>query len=204
MTLLSIVQAVAKNAGIEVPTSITSKDPDHVKLVQFVNEAGLELARRVDWGVLRRTTTITGSGTSGAVDLPTDFDRLTVGMSVVSGIHAVRGSLTPDEWLSLQPVEGTPRYFHLRGQQICFYPYPGTDASVRIQYQSRNWAVSNSNPTDVLTLGDDVAVISSRLIETGALWRWRRHVGKDFSDYLSEFEAQLVDLARADSGTRLP
>lgn len=200
MTLLAIAQAVAKNAGIEVPASITNSDPDHILLVQFINEAGAEVARRVDWGVLRKTATLTGDGAAKVFDLPADFDRFGIGLSVMGGDGAVRGSLTADEWFMLEPAVGAPRYYYLQGAKISLYPFLKAADTARIQYQSKNWTSAGAK----MTVGTDTPIIPGALLESGALWRWRRHVGKSYADHVGEFEAQLVDLARNDSGVRLP
>lgn len=202
MSFLTIMQTVAKNAGIEAPATTGSSDPDPVKLAQFINEAGQELVRRADWGPLRKTVTLTGTGTSADYTIASDFDRLTMGMNVIVGMKAVRGSLTPDEWFSLPPTAGEPRYYHLRGKLLAFYPYPTLGTEVRVQYQSKNWV--NSGAASKLAIDNDAAMIPESLIEMGAIWRWRRHVGKDFADHLAEFEAAFVDGARNDSAVRLP
>lgn len=201
MTFLTIMQTVATNAGIEVTTT-GSNDADHVKLAQFINEAGQELARRVDWGPLRKITTIAGTGAAVDHPLPADLDRLAMGMNVSYAGSPVRGSLTPDEWMSLAPIKGAPRYYYLSGSKISFYPYLATGSEVRLQYQSKNWV--NNGAKAALTIDTDTSLISEDLIAMGATWRWRRHVGKDFSDYLAEFEAVLVDRAKFDSAVRLP
>lgn len=202
MTFLSIMKSVAVNAGIEVPSTTGANDPDHVKLAEFINEAGQELVRRVDWGPLRRTATLTGTGTASDYQIAPDFDRLTMGMNVAFGMNAVRGSLTPDEWFSLVPTQGSPRYYYLKGTRLALYPYPAAGAAVRVQYQSSQWVNNGSGSS--LTVDNDTAMVPEDLIEMGAVWRWRRHVGKDFADQLAEFEAALVDRARGDSAVRLP
>lgn len=202
MNFLSIMKAVAVNAGIEVPTTTGSSDADHVKLAEFINESGRELVRRVDWGPLRKTATITGTGTATDYQIAPDFDRLTMGMNVAFGMNAVRGSLTPDEWFSLPPVEGAPRYYYLKGSRLAFYPYLASGAVVRVQYQSSRWV--NNGAKSTLEVDSDTAMIPHDLVKMGAVWRWRRHIGKDFADQLAEFEAALVDRARGDSAVRLP
>lgn len=202
MNFLEIMQAVAKNAGIDTPATTGSNDPDQVKLAQFINEAGAELVRRVDWSALRKIATLTGTGSATEHSLPSDFDRLTVGMNVSYEGSPVRGSLTPDEWVALTPVKGSPRYYYLRGSVMAFYPYLDTGKQARVQYQAKNWV--NNGAASSFTVDGDTPMIPNDLIVMGAIWRWRRHVGKDFADHVAEFEAALVDRARADSGTRLP
>ncbi|GHA15141.1 hypothetical protein GCM10007989_07370 [Devosia pacifica] len=204
MTYLTIMQSVARNAGIEPPTAISGNDPDQVLLGQFINEAGQEITRRVDWGVLRKTHTLTGTGAALDHPLPADFDRFPMGLSITAGTDRVRGSLTSDEWASLTPIAGTPRYFYLYGTKVAFYPFLKSGDTAKLIYQSKNWALAGSTPGSRLVAQTDTTVLSETLIESGAVWRWRRHVGKSFSDHLAEFEGQLADYAKFDGGVRLP
>lgn len=199
--LIEILQPVAKNAGIEPPSGISSNDADQILMIQFVNEAGNEVARRVDWGVLRQSVDITGTGLSSLQPLPADFDRTTIGLAVKAGDAFVRGSLTADEWRSLPSTIGRPRYFYLTGGNIGFYPAAALGEVVQVAYQSNQWAQGGKAS---LSQAGDSPLISDELLSMGAIWRWRRHVGKDFSDYLAEFESALADAARNDGGVRQP
>jgi alanine dehydrogenase len=42
------------------------------------------------------------------------------------------------------------------------------------------------------------------LVVKGTIWRWKRKMGQDFSDYLAEFEAALSDRANFDMRERTP
>lgn len=202
MSLIDIAKAVARNVGIEPPSSVfSSTDPDEYKLVQFSNEAGREIARRVDWSTTRKTITLDGTGANDDFALPEDFSRLTVGMAVSVAGAPVRGGVSPDEWFSLEPSEGTPRYFRLIGQAMSFYPFPAAATPVRVSYQSKYW---HDGGSDVWTDNTNVGLIPEELIEKGTIWRWKRHIGADYQDYLAEFEASLADFARFDDGARLP
>lgn len=203
MTYLEIMQAVAIHAGVEQITAISTTDADHVVFGRVINAAGDEVARRVDWGVLRKSVALSGIGSPAELSLPEDFARLTAGLAVTAGAGAgpVRGSLTPDEWASLPATMGDPRYFYLAGRQMSFYPFLRAGAGAQVVYQSLNWATGERAR---LTLAGDTPLVPAALLVSGALWRWRRHVGKDFSDHLAEFEAQLSDFARFDGGGRLP
>lgn len=202
MSFLSIMQDVAKNAGIRVPTTVGLKESDQIKLGEFINEAGLEIVRRVDWGSLRTIVTLTVTGAAGEYTIADDYSRLSGGSGVISNGVTIRGSLTPDEWLSLTPAAGTTRYYYLRGTKIAFYPYPPTGTVLKVQYQSKNWVDDKASAR--LVLDADEALIPERLLTLGGIWRWRRHVGKDYADHMAEFESALIDEARFDSGTRTP
>lgn len=205
MTLLEIIKTVATEIGIEQPATATGSDPDMVKLVRFINDAGCEAVRRVDWLVLRKVANLTGNGTASPYAIGTDFDRLPAGLSVAVAGMPVRGSLTPDEWFSLDPVQGSSRYFFLHGASLSFYPFPRSGEAIRAQYQSNAWVKKIDNSlVKQMDADDDTALIPADVVTSGAVWRWRRHVGKDFADEMAEFEAILTDRARYDGGVRQP
>lgn len=201
MSLLSIAKSIAVNVGISAPAAVLStNDPDAQKIVEFTQAAGEEIARRVDWGALRKTATITGDGTNNTFSIANDFARLVPGNSITVGGVPVRTGMTADEWNSLTPVQGTPRYAYLTGSVIAFYPYLASGSTASVLYQSKNWCGEG----DAWGADSDTALIPETLIKQGALWRWRRQLGQDFQDFLAEFEASLAEQAKMDDGMRLP
>lgn len=202
MTLKDIAQAVAKNVSIEPPTTVVSNnEPDAVKLLQFANEAGQELARRVDWGGLRKSKTIIGTGFAALFDLPADYARMVEGWGITCDGNPVRGGLTADEWNALAPAAGTPRYYQTVGAAIGFYPYPPEGLQLVLSYIGTGWT---STGNAAFAADTDSTVFPERLVELGTTWRFRRHIGADFSDFLAEFEAALQDFARNDGMVRQP
>lgn len=202
MTLLTAMQNVAKNTSIVPPDSVVGNtDADCVKLLQFANETGQELARRVDWALLRKTRLILGTGFASLFDLAPDHSRMVEGWGVTHDGSPVRGGLTGDEWNALPPIEGAPRYYQVVGRQIGFYPFPSEGMQITASYLSTGWT-SAGNPTFA---GDtETTLFPERLLEMGTVWRMKRHIGADYSDCLAEFEAALADEARADGMVRLP
>lgn len=201
MTFLTVMQELARNASVASPTTTGQDDPDSIKFRQFINEAGNEIARRVDWSTMRKTATLTGTGASTPHTIATDYDRLARGLNVVADGGPVRGSLTQDEWFGLEPVEGAPRFFYLANDRMAFWPYLASNATARVQYQSKNWV---SGDRAEMTSDNDTALFDENLLLLGSLWRWRRHVAKDFADNMAEFEATLADRASFDGGVRQP
>ncbi|BEV44767.1 hypothetical protein [Afipia carboxidovorans] len=203
MTLLSIAANVATNVGVKAPTSVltNTSDKNADKIAVFSAETCDELARRADWASLRKTVTVTGTGNPGALALPSDFLRLIAGMSVkTSAGMPVRTGLSPDEWNSLTPVEGTPRFAMLQGGSISFYPYLAYAATATVTYQSNAWGPSGAKWSN----DGDVPLLPERLVTQGTIWRWRRQLGQDFQDYLAEYEAAIADYAKFDEGMRSP
>lgn len=200
MSFLSIMKAVAKNAGVVAPQSVSGSD-DAVLFSQFINEAGQEIARRVDWSALRKTATLTGDGTPAPHAIGTDFDRLTRGLNVIHDGNPVRGGLTQDEWLSLPTTQGPPRFYYLANREMAFWPYLAISDTATVQYQSQNWVAGDKAAMEA---NEDASLVPDDLVAAFAIVKWRRHVGKDFSDNLAEAEAMLADRAQFDGGVRLP
>lgn len=201
MNVIEIAKAVEPSIAIAAPSVVVSNsDPTVVKLLQMMNEAGREVAQRADWGALEKIATLTGTGTSAAYSLPPDYARLSLGNAVLSSGVAVRGGLSRDEWLSLTPVEGAPRYFRLTGDQISLYPYPALSAPVLVAYQSKDWCTGGES----FTADDQEPLVPHELVCRGTIWRWKRSEGQDFSDFLAEYEAMLEQMSAFDQRERLP
>jgi hypothetical protein len=197
MSLLTIVQALARNVGLSEPIQIVgSPAQDWKQSLQFANETGEEIARRVEWGTLHKTTSLTGTGANASFNLPADFSRLRSGATVFS--PGIVRPLTRAEWNTLAPVEGVPRYFLLEGTSIRFWPYLANGASVTVYYQSKNWTGTGSE----FTADDQSPVFSEDLFEKGLIVRWRRQKGMSYQDEEAEYEATLADYAAFDVRSR--
>ena len=198
MSLLSVVQALAKNVGMQVPSSVYgSSDRRWIEALEMANEAGRELARRVDWSALAGTTTLTGTGADVAHSLPADFDRLQRGVTVTHSTGTVR-PLTRHEWNTLTAAQGNPRYFLLEDDTIRLFPYLASADTVTVYYQSERWVGANTG----YTADDDEADIDENLLAMGLIVRWRRQKGMPYEDFEAEYEAALQDYAGFDRRAR--
>jgi hypothetical protein len=205
MTLISIAKQMAVNIGEANPDSVQDNAPFSRLAVQFINETGKDMVRRVDWHALNKTFTVTSDGTDRTYALAPDHDRLVKGLAVSVGGIPVRGSLSQDELASLTMSEGVPRYFWAAGASIRFYPYPAAATTATVSYQSKNWAKNvQASGISELSKDTDVPLLSEDLLLRGAVWRWYRHAGKDFSDQMAEYEAILTDYAGHEGGMRQP
>lgn len=201
MSLLTIAKNIAVNVGIAVPTEVKSGgDPDSAKIVRFTEEAGEEIARRANWGSLRKSETLTGDDTNKSFALPTEFARVIPGTAVKSDGQTVRTGLSADEWNDLPPAVGAPRYARLEGQTIAFWPYLPDGQTAIVTYQSLNWSTGGAT----WQADGDTGLVPEILIEKGALWRWKRQLGADYQDQFAEYETALADLAKSDDAMRQP
>jgi hypothetical protein len=199
MTLLTIAAALAKNVGLAVPDQVVlSSQRQWSEALQMANEAGEELARRVDWGELRASTTLTGTGANETYTLPAGFSRISPGVGVRAGSSIVR-PLTRAEWNILTPVQGTPRYFLLEGNKITLWPFLANGQTATVSYQSKEWASTGST----FTADDATALIDEGLLTKGLIVRWRRQKRMTFQDEEAEYEAALQNFARFNDRGRL-
>lgn len=200
MTLLTVCEALAKNVGLPVPAQVAAAtDRTSVEMLQFANDTATEIARRVDWGRLTASATITGTGAAVAHSLPSGFSRIAAGASVFTSGGAVIRSLTRAEWDTLTAVQGTPRYFYVTATTIQFWPYLANAATARLVYQTGNWC---SNGTSAFSADSNTALFSEVVLEKGLIARWRRQKGMDFADFEAEYEAELKNQAAFDDRSR--
>lgn len=198
MTLLTIAEGLAKNVGVSVPTVVIGNSSrEAAEMLQFANETGEELARRVDWGQLTASATLTGTGASVAHALPADFSRLTQGVCVAAGTAIVR-ALSRGEWNTLTHVQGTPRYFLLQGTTITLFPYLANAATATARYQSLNWCSAGQS----FTTDGDTSLIDEGLFLKALIVRWRRQKGMPYQDEEAEYEAALADFAAFNNRNR--
>lgn len=198
MTLLTVAEALAKNVGMAVPDVVLSSSlREWGEAVQFANETGEELARRVDWPELRATTTLTGDGTNQTFTLPAAYDHLAPAAALTSGTSILR-PLTQAEWQTLTAVEGTPRYYLLEGNRVTLWPYLASAATVTVRYQSNAFCSAGA----AFASDDDTLSIDEDLFTKGLIVRWRRQKGMDYADFEAEYEAALQDVARFSGGAR--
>jgi len=200
MSLLTICEKLAYDVGMEAPTQIiTAPDRRWKEAASMGNATGDELARRVDWGALHSTATLTGDGTNKVHDLGATYDRITPGIAVTSGGVTIR-PLSRAEWASLDALEGDPRYFLLEGQNVTLWPYLATGVTATVQYQTNAWC---SNGTAEWAADTDTSLIDEDIFAKGLIVRWRRQKGMAYDDQEAEYEAALAEIASFDDRSRI-
>lgn len=204
MNLLEIATEIAVEVGEETPATAQNVSPFTRLAVQFINETGRELVRRVDWHVLNKVQTFEGDALDAFYPFDDDYARLTKGQSVTAAWMPVRGSLSADEWNSLVRTPGQPRYFRSTASGIGFYPSADAGVPISVSYQSKNWVRADGVERPSMTQDSEITVLPAPLFVRGAVWRWHRHGGRDFSDHMAEYEAMLADYADQEGGVRQP
>lgn len=200
MSLLTICEKLAENVGLEVSDQIISSTKrEWAEAVTMSNSVGAELARRVDFGILHRSTALVGNGSDQTYDIGAEFSRIIPGIGVTYNGSTVR-PLTQAEWASLVPVLGVPRYFLLEGRNLQLWPFLGSGLNASVRWQSKYWC---SNGSAEWVADTDTSLIDEDLMVKGLIVRWRRQKGMEYGDYEAEYEATLADIAGFDDRSRL-
>jgi hypothetical protein len=110
------------------------------------------------------------------------------GWAVTSGGVNVRGPLSDDEFNRLTPVLGIPRYYRTSNATLESWPFINAPDTISIVYVSENWL---SGDKKEISQDTDLPLFDDEILMQGALWRFKRMKGYDFTDQLAKFEASL-------------
>lgn len=143
MTLLTIAQNVAKEAGVSPPSAVVgSTDATAVQLLALINRTGKLLARK-PWEYIQKEYTFSLVASQAAYNFPADlgyFQDYT--MWDRSQYWNLRGSLTATAWQAYKSglQTTTPRQrFRVKQGQIYIDPTPSITDSMVIEYVSNQW-----------------------------------------------------------------
>ena len=78
--------------------------------------------------------------------------------------------------------------------QIEFFPVLGVGEVITFVYAQGGWitnAAGQQYPTPAWQADSDLSLISERLIRLGAVWRWKRRKGFDYSEEMNDYEGAL-------------
>jgi hypothetical protein len=211
MSLLTIVQEVAKQIPVAVPTvAVGSTDETAQALLAAATWTAKHLHRIHDWSILIKQYTVTTIPTVADYELPEDFDRL-VGDTAWSrtDYERLQGGLSPQDWQMLKSGRiATPatvqsfrvQLFGQQGRKLVLDPIPTSALTLVCEYVSRNWCTaSGGDEQSNWNADNDVAILDERLIELGTLYRELRRLGMSYDEEADEFE-RFLSLAIANDG----
>ncbi len=198
MSLITAVNDACDVVSLDqFDTVYGNNNPNAQTMLQFAQQAGEEIARRVDWERTLKTATVPTSPYA----LDEDFQRLIAGGAITTaGGEFVRPVLNGSEWTVINKVPSSQPYCFIRGGKILFAPASaGIGAS--IDYVSKNWIKAGSDENAAFTADDNTLLFPDRLLTMGLIWRWKRQKGLTYDDQLAEFEATLAFEIAADRGS---
>lgn len=197
MTLRSVINDACDIVSLDqFDTVYGNVNPNAQTMLQFAQDAGDEIARRVDWEKTLKTATVPTSPYA----LDENFQRLITGGAVTTAAgDFVRPVSNGGEWTVIKQVPSSQPYFFIRGGKMLFAPASAGTGAV-IEYVSRNWVLAGTDEKSTFTADDNTFLFPERLLTMGLIWRWKRQKGLTYDDQLAEFEAALAFEIAADRG----
>jgi len=182
---------------------VTSTDWDIAQIVEFMEQAGEDIAKRAEWSSLYSSDTVSGSVSSHS--LPSDFQEFGekggVYLNKTEGTYTpVRPCTDPTLWDFLVQRPSSQLYYMLRGDTLEFSDALDSDGA-KFTYISSDWVSLDGGGTGTaIAANADTFRVPERLVHLGAAWRWLREKGMPYDDYVAEFEADLAQEIKADRG----
>ena len=125
MTILAAMQSAAvRLIGKKPVTFFSSQGTFEMEMVELVNDLAHDIAGGHDWQALTKFATITGDGTTTSFAKPADFDRMSLGSSVLA--------TQPGWWIILS-------------DEFQCYPAPSDGRVAKYPYVSKYYARANDN-----------------------------------------------------------
>lgn len=211
MTLLSIVQNVAKEAGFSAPASVIGNSDDTAVLIlALATRAGKLLARKT-WEVLQKEYTFSTVASTASYAFPSDLGYfLDYTIWDRTQFWALRGSLSAQDWQTYKSglQSTTPRQrFRIKGGLIFIDPTPSAVSSMVIEYLSNLWVAPAATPTvgskTAFTVDTDVSLFDETAIEMDTLWRFLSRKGLAYAEEKQEALDHIAELFGNDA-PRMP
>lgn len=202
MTLLTIVQNVAKEAGFSAPGSVIGNSDDTaVMLLAIANRSGKLLAQR-PWARLQTEYTFSLVASQASYAFPTDLGQfLDYTFWNRTQYWQFRGSLSPQIWQAYKSGVNstTPRQrFRVKQGAIFIDPTPSTTDSCVIEYTSSYWVAPTATPTvgskTAFSVDTDVSILDEAAIEMDTLWRFLNRKGLAYAEEKDQAERYINTL----------
>ncbi len=205
MSLLSIIQGVARRVNYPQPTAaIGNADPNVALMIDCTQDTGDELVERWGWQEMKLQTaaTFTGDGTTPTFPLPANLETLQPDAIFVSSMYPTYrmvGPVNEDALLRQKLIPGAiyPSIWRIVGNAVEFWPVLQPGEVVSYIYQGSLWIKSGSPAVSVATFAadTDTVTISERLIRLGARWRWRQAKGLAYAEEMKDYELAFDRIA---------
>jgi hypothetical protein len=212
VSLINIIQGAARRVNYPQPSSaIGTTDPNIALLIDCAQDAGDDANERVDWQALKFQTpaAFVGDGTTAAFPLPIGFQRFSPSDTFVSNLYPtwkLPGPVGEDVLLRLKAlpmaipvhvwrqVGGTAMGSGIVIPMIEFFPVLGVGEIITYVFEKGGWianSMGSAYSPPLWQADSDISLISERLIRLGAVWRWKRRKGFDYSEEMNDYEGAL-------------
>jgi len=210
MTVLTVIQAVCKKIGLDVPSAVYgSTEREHIELAEMANEVAERIVEHHDWKRLAVLHKYVGDGTAEKFDLPADYDRMISNGKVWnSRTNNPVSALSLEDWHSRQ-VRGFDVYsaYIIIDGKMCIQPVMAVGEETSFFYTKRTCVTGVVNGVSVgshcFTADDDEFALPERLLRLGIIWQWRESKGLAYAEDMQNYEIALAKEVKSDGGTRM-
>ena len=210
MSLITIIQGASRRVNYPQPSvAIGSTDPNVALLIDCAQDAGDDAVERVNWQALKlqAPASFTGDGVTAAFPLPLDFERLSPSDVFVSDLYPtwkLPGPVYEGDLLRLKalPMAIPVHVWRQVGlavngfivPSIEFFPILGAGETITFVYARGAWitnSIGAQYANHTWQADSDLSLIPERIIRLGAVWRWKRRKGFDYSEEMNDYEGAL-------------
>lgn len=201
---------IARQVGVKAPSSwVTATRDDHVAIRDdFLRETVDDILDRCDFPnpIASKQTVTGGAGTTQAdgserFSLNADFVRLQRDDFAIYDPQQDRPAIpvTDDgmwDYITDIGATGAIKYFKITGYpeqyRLDLYTAPAAGNVYYVNYISDKWLISSGAGSNTFQSEDDVLIMPRRMVETGAVWRWRERQGLPYQDKYAEYETLIA------------
>jgi len=210
MSLLTVVQNVAKEIGIPSPTTVIGNSDGRImQLLRLLQVEGVSLSVRHQWESLQNEATfvtvaaesqgaITTHASNGFnyIENETFWDR--------SSVLPVLGPISGPDWQTLKAnvSTSTRTRYRIRGGLLLLNPVPAAGLTFAFEYQTKNWVTDSTGVTQKETpsADTDLFLLKESLLEAGLKWRWLKEKGLDYAEDFATYETNVKYAMGRDGG----
>lgn len=208
MSLLSIAQSLMlKVLSSKPPVAALSADPKVLQAVEYINEAGQELAARATWQALTTESTFNTVATQsqGVITALAGPDFAFIVNNTVwdrTRRRPVFGPKSDAQWQQLmaQFNQGPYLQYRIRGNQFLILPVPPAGDAIYFEWVTKYWATDLTGMVGAtsFTQDTDISKLDERVLTLDALWRFKRANKLSYDEDYQKAEDAIEDLIGRD------
>ena len=176
MKILQVMQAMARQCRLPVPSSITTNDDTVNELLGYIEQAAQMIYDEYSWQAVQKTGVLNVANGDQSMPLPTDYDCiLTSGIYDATTQHIVLPETPDEQWIRrIGTVAADENQFRIQGRTILFTVPWDSERSLFFTYKSKNYvvtqdAVGHELYTDVFETDNDEFLLGDRLLISAAI-----------------------------------
>jgi hypothetical protein len=203
-TAIDVLKQVTGELGLpSIPTITGLSDVQSVQLLSLLNSAGNELMLYYPWEQLTAEWVFDTINGQGDYDLPIDYTYFTDATQWDRTNHwPLLGPKSPQEWAWLKAL---PRQrYRIQNNKLKLWPTPSTPSfKLAMEYVVKNWVVSGSTDTDMITQDSDILRYEPWLLVKFVKFKFYELKGFNTTGVNADFMRVFNNLTGKDTGAKI-